>query len=64
MGNLGRIHKDTLWAYGEAIRNAGAQTELILARDLKVRSIGFYKYIRQQDDMGPLLDEMGVLGTW
>lgn len=64
MGNLGRIHKDTLWAYGEAIWNAGAQTELILARDLKVRSIGFYKYIRQQDDMGPLLDEMGVLGTW
>jgi len=50
----------------DATRKAKAHLELKLARDVKNNKKGFFNYIskrKARDNVGPLLDEAGVLVT-
>ena len=59
-GNVVRACRD-------AMRKAKAHLELKLARDVKNNKKGFFKYIsskrKARDNVGPLLNEAGVLVT-
>jgi len=60
-------YRDVIKAFRDATRKAKAHLELNLARDVKDNKKGFFNYIsskrKTRDNVGPLLNEAGVLVT-
>ena len=60
-------YKDVVRACRDATRKAKVHLELNLARDVKDNKKGFFKHIsskrKTRDNVGPLLNEVGVLVT-
>jgi len=60
-------YRNVVRACRDATRKAKADLELKLARDVKNNKKGFFKYIsskrKTRDNVGPLLNEVGVLVT-
>jgi len=60
-------YRNVVRACRDATRKAKVHLELNLARDVKDNKKGFFKYIgskrKTRDNVGPLLNEVGVLVT-